>query len=232
MSLVPLIKNSQKTDHVIPKEGDKNVNGLVWKRPSRAIFVGSTGSGKTNCMNACIGHQARWRPWKKIYLMSANVESAQKGEWQYLDVTPLTEWPPLKFFEDVPGEKLLICDDNALIGLSSKGGVDSQRMRADRIVGHGSTHCNLSVYIAQQMMVNVPPNIRRLASHFVLFPHRIAHDSIPLVAKSCMVEKKHMYQLFDWTKQTGDYAFILITNEPDGRHRVRLNGERDVLGIN
>ena len=232
MSLVPHIKNPQKSDHETPAVTE---NGMVWKSPSRALFIGSTGSGKTNAMLAAIGHQARWRPWKHIFLMSANVESAVKGEYGILDdVIPLTEWPSLQFFESKPGRKLLICDDNALIGLSTKGGVDSQRMRADRIVGHGSTHCNLSVYISQQMMVNVPPNIRRLASHFILFPHRIAHDSIPLVAKSCMIEKKHMYQLFDWAKEAGDYAFILITNEPDGRARVKISGDagmRDVVGI-
>ena len=47
-------------------------------------------------------------------------------------------------------------------------GVDSQRNRADRICGYVRTHKNLSVYICQQMLVS---NIRRLASHFILFPN-------------------------------------------------------------
>jgi hypothetical protein len=31
----------------------------------------------------------------------------------------------------------------------------------------------------------------RLAGVFILFPHRIAHESIPLIAKSCMIPKKY-----------------------------------------
>jgi hypothetical protein len=130
------------------------------------------------------------------------------------------------------GRKLLICDDNALVGLPTKGGTDSQRNRADRVIGHGATHCNISVMIMQQMMTNVPPSIRRLAGVFILFPHRIAHESIPLIAKSCMIPKKYMYQMFEWTKQTGPYGFLLIENDPvPGRARCRINGERAVLGI-
>jgi Tfp pilus assembly ATPase PilU len=84
MSLVPHIKNPQKSDHETPAVTE---NGMVWKSPSRAIFIGSTGSGKTNAMLAAIGHQARWRPWKHIFLMSANVESAVKGEYGILELS-------------------------------------------------------------------------------------------------------------------------------------------------
>eukprot|EP01047_Picozoa_sp_COSAG01_P022103 COSAG01_NODE_1303_length_10815_cov_14.897938_7_plen_118_part_00 len=117
------------------------------------------------------------------------------------------------------------------MGLSTRGGVDSQRNRADRICGYVRTHKNLSVYICQQMLVSAP-NIRRLASHFILFPNRISTESIPLIAKSCMIERKHMEQLFKWGIESGPFGFILITNEPDGRARVRLNGDQNVVGIN
>ena len=80
------------------------------------------------------------------------------------------------------------------------------------------------------MMTGIPPNIRRLMSHFVLFPNRISFESIPLIAKPCMIERKHMEQLFAWCE--GEYDFILIENEPvKGRPRVRINGNRPVLGI-
>eukprot|EP01047_Picozoa_sp_COSAG01_P059964 COSAG01_NODE_7279_length_3273_cov_7.587272_2_plen_231_part_00 len=229
MSLVPHIKNPQKADHETPSISE---NGLVFKSPTTSLWVGSTGSGKTNAMLAAIAHQAQWRKYDQIFLMSPNVEATQKGEYSLLEVTPLTEWPPLKYFEEKKGRKLLICDDNALIGLPTKGGTDSQRNRADRCIGHGATHCNISVMIAQQMMTNIPPSIRRLAGVIVLFPHRIAHESIPLIAKSCMIPKKYMYQMFEWTKQTGPYGFLLIENDPvPGRARCRINGERAVLGI-
>ena len=57
-------------------------------------------------------------------------------------------------------------------------------------------------------------------------------ESIPLIAKSCMIERKHMEQLFKWGIESGPFGFILITNEPDGRARVRLNGDQNVVGIN
>ena len=229
-ALVPHIENSEKKDHVVPATTE---NGMVWKSPSMAIFCGGTGSGKTNCLLAAIGHQTKWKPYKHIFLLSPNVEAAVKGEYGILDdVVPLKEWPAISYFDKFEGRKLLIADDNALVGLSTRGGVDSQRNRADRICGYVRTHKNLSVYICQQMLVSVPPNIRRLASHFVLFPNRISTESIPLIAKSCMIERKHMEQLFKWGIESGPFGFILITNEPDGRARVRLNGDQNVVGIN
>jgi hypothetical protein len=51
------------------------------------------------------------------------------------------------------------------------------------------------------------------------------------VSKSCMIERKHMEQLFSWGIASGPYGFILITNEPDGRARVRINGNQEVHGI-
>jgi hypothetical protein len=227
-TLVPYIENSQKSDHVVP---DLQQNGLVLKSPSRVAYVGGTGSGKTNCLLACLGHCGQWKAWKHIFLLSPNVDSAIKGEYGILDdVIPLKEWPAINFFDKYPGRKALIADDNALVGLPSRGGTDSQRNRADRICGHVSTHNNLSIFVCQQMMTGIPPNIRRLMSHFVLFPNRISFESIPLIAKSCMIERKHMEQLFAWCE--GEYDFILIENEPvKGRARVRINGNRPVLGI-
>ena len=40
-----------------------------------------------------------------------------------------------------------------------------------------------------------------------------------------------MEQLFTWGIASGPYGFILITNEPDGRARVRINGNQEVHGI-
>ena len=44
--------------------------------PSMAIFCGGTGSGKTNCLLAAVGHQSKWKPYKHIFLLSPNVEAA------------------------------------------------------------------------------------------------------------------------------------------------------------
>ena len=227
--LVPFIENPDKKDHQVPGPEE---NGLVLKSPSRVACVGGTGSGKTNCLLATLGHCANWLPWKHIFLLSPNVDSVLKGEYGILDdVIPLKEWPPITFFDKYPGRKALIADDNALEGLSRRGGIDSQYTRADRICGHVSTHKNLSIFICQQTMSpGIPSNVRRLMSHFVLFPNRISFESVPLIAKSVMLERRHLEQLFAWCE--GEYDFILIENEPvPGRARVRINGSREVIGI-
>jgi hypothetical protein len=140
-ALVPHIENSEKKDHVVPATTE---NGMVWKSPSMAIFCGGTGSGKTNCLLAAVGHQSKWKPYKHIndiFLLSLNVEAAVKGEYGILDdVVPLKEWPAISYFDKYEGRKLLIADDNALVGLSTRGGVDSQRNRADRICGYVRAH--------------------------------------------------------------------------------------------
>jgi hypothetical protein len=46
-----------------------------------------------------------------------------------------------------------------------------------------------------------------------------------------MIERKHVEQLFKWGIESGPFGFILITNEPDGRARGRLNGDQNVVGI-
>lgn len=45
-----------------------------------------------------------------------------------------------------------------------------------------------------------------------------------------LLSKGQLEALFDMCQ--GPYDFILITNEPDGRARVRLNGVTPVAGIN
>eukprot|EP01047_Picozoa_sp_COSAG01_P019187 COSAG01_NODE_1060_length_11890_cov_17.763973_9_plen_122_part_00 len=82
MSLVPHIKNPQKADHETPSISE---NGLVFKSPTTSLWVGSTGSGKTNAMLAAIAHQAQWRKYDQIFLMSPNVEATQKGEYSLLE---------------------------------------------------------------------------------------------------------------------------------------------------
>jgi hypothetical protein len=62
------------------------------------------------------------------------------------------------------------------------------------------------------------------------FPQRIAKDSVTHIARGCLLFTGQLEALFNMC--TGPYDFILITNEPDGRARVRLNGVTPVAGIN
>ena len=111
-------------------------------------------------------------------------------------------------------------------------GSPSQYELADRICGHVSSHHEggLTIMIAQQTHTGIPPNIRRLMSHWFLFPRRIAVDSIGHIAKSCMLEKATLRKCFDFCE--GPYDFLLVENIPvEHRGRVRLNGWRGVKGL-
>ena len=108
----------------------------------------------------------------------------------------------------------------------------SQYELADRICGHVSSHHEngLTIMVAQQTHTGIPPNIRRLMSHWFLFPRRIAIDSIGAIARSCMLEKATLKKCLDFCE--GPYDFLLVENIPvEHRSRARLNGWRNVKGL-
>ena len=224
------IENPQKKDHAKPPE---NSHGLCLANPCRVGLVGGVGASKTTTLLNCLARCAEWKPFEHIYLMGPShcVEDMQKGEYNLLDVTPLENFPTLDYFSQRPGRSALIIDDRHLHDLSKKGN-PSQKELADRICGHVSSHHpgGLSIFIAQQTFVAIPPSIRKLMSHWILFPNRIDRAGIPHISKGVMLEKKTLETCFDFCNEN-PYDFLLITNEPDGRARVRVNGWRGVKGL-
>ena len=71
---------------------------------------------------------------------------------------------------------------------------------------------------AQQTHTGITPNIRRLISHWFLFPRRLSVDSIGHIARSCMLEKQTLRKILDFCD--GPYDFMLIENIPV-EHRPR-----------
>ena len=224
------IDNPQKVSHCDPPEG---AHGLCLSNPARCCFIGGVGSSKTTTLLNVLARCAAWKPFEHVYLMgpAGCLEGMQKGEYSMVDVTPLSSFPTLDYFASRPGRSALVIDDLHLCDLSKRGS-PSQRELADRICGHVSSHHDggLSVFIAQQQFVAVPPSIRRLMSHWVLFPNRISRESIPYLSKATMIEKGTMGTLFDWCSEN-PFDFILVTNQPDGRARVRINGHKNVKGL-
>ena len=222
------IENPQKDSHCSPPDG---CHGLVLPNPSRVGYLGGVSSGKTCALLNTIGQCHAWKPFKHVYLMSPNNETLRKGEYGVLDdVTCLDHWPTLDYFASRPGRSVLIVDDLAW-NLSKKGS-PSQYELADRICGHVSSHHHggLTIMIAQQTHTGIPPNIRRLMSHWFLFPRRIAVDSVGAISRSCMLEKATLRKCLDFAE--GPYDFLLIENIPvEHRSRVRLNGWRNIKGL-
>ena len=220
------LENSQKESHCSPP---LDAHGLCLPNPSRVGLIGGVSSGKTGvCLNM-IARCHLWKPFKHIYLMSPNNAETSKGEYSTLDVTCLDSFPLLDYFTKRPGRSALIIDD---LGWSlSQKGQPSQAELADRICGHVSSHHDggLSIFIAQQTLTGIPPNIRRLLSHWAIFPQRIARDTVGHIARNAMLEKQTLSKCFDFC--TEDFDWLLVSNIQDGRARVRKNGWQAVRGL-
>jgi hypothetical protein len=226
-----LVDNPMKAKHAKPPVDE---HGLCLANPCRVLVVGGCGASKTTTILNCIARGAMWKPWDGgIYLM-APTKDVQQGEYGLVDTEYLEQLPQLEYFKQRPGRACLIMDDIHLHSHSTakRDGAASQAELLERICGHMSTHHDggLSVFIAHQVWTGIPPKVRKLASHIILYPQRIAKDSVGHIARGCLLSKGQLEALFDMC--TGPYDFILITNEPDGRGRVRLNGVTPVAGIN
>ena len=224
---VIVIPNKMKESHASPGE---DAPGLCLANPCRVMLIGGCGAGKSACLQSMLCRGAMWKPWDGgIYLM-APTEDVQQGEYPLIDTTFLKEFPSLEYFKSRPGRAALVLDDVHLHDLSTKGS-PSQSELCNRICGHLSTHKDggLSVFIANQVWTAVPPSIRKLCSHFALFPNRIARDSIGHIARGVLLTKQQLESCCDMC--TGQYDWLLITNEPDGRARVRINGVHPVPGV-
>ena len=224
---VIVIPNKMKESHAKPPVDEA---GLCLANPCRVMLIGGCGASKTTVLQSMLARGAMWLPWEHIYLMAPTPDVAT-GEYPDITTTFLEKFPPLEYFKDRPGRSALVLDDVHLHDLSTKGNPSQQEL-CNRICGHLSTHHNpggLSVFIANQVWTAVPPSIRKLMSHYVLFPQRIARDSIGHIARGVLMTKRELEACCDMC--TGVYDFLLITNEPDGRARVRINGTEPVHGI-
>ena len=221
---VIVIPNKMKESHAKPAV---DAPGLCLANPCRVMLIGGCGAGKTAVLQSILARGACWKPWEHIYLM-APTKDVQQGEYPDIDTTFLESFPPLDYFKE--GRSAIVLDDVHLHDLSTKG-KPSQSELCHRILGHLSTHLSggLSVFICQQVWTAVLPSIRKLMSHFALFPNRIARDSIGHIARGVLLTKRQLEACCDMCVEP--YDWLLITNEPDGRARVRLNGIHPIHGI-
>ena len=230
------IANPQKAGLRTPPA---DAHGLVIPNGSFSCFIGGVGSGKTLCACNVIGRTASWLPYEHIYLSTPCNEATQKGEYALLK-TKLFEnnrIPPLKFWADKPGHSLVILDDLSLTPSTRKDKEDglSQRDRLDRLCGHVRSHHSdgLDILCMQQQLIAVPTSLRRLVSHWFLFPSRIDMGSLHTIARSVMINKRTLEALFRMCIELGPYTFLLVEQAKlPTRARVRINGVTPVPGIN
>ena len=89
---------------------------------------------------------------------------------------------------------------------------------------------SMDVYIGQQQIYGIPPQIRKLLSTWFIFPRRTSPTTHNALAQACMLDRATLKRLLDFVE--GDYGFLMINNlaEP-GRARARVNGWRAINGL-
>ena len=225
---VAVVPNPCKTSHCSPGVDD---HGLALSLPHRTGYVGGVSSGKSAALIATLAHCHAFRRYAKIFLMSPNNELIRDSEYGVVDECEcLEEWPELTFWNDQPARVALICDD--VSWALSKRGKPSQMELAERTCGAMSSHHpgGIDIYIAQQTMTGIVPAVRRLLSHWALFPKRIAQDTHPQIARTLMLDKGTLQRAFD-ACDSGPHSFLLVSNVQDGRPRLRVDGWREVAAF-
>lgn len=136
------------------------------------------------------------------------------------DLVYLESVPPPTFFPPVKAgakKTLVIVDDFELKELPK-----TQRANLDRLVGHVSTHRNVSVMIAAQEFFNIPPIARRCASVMVLWKPRDVRNLYDMSART----GENLEYLF--TLAPGQKDSIWIDNTGGSPAPLRKNGYENI----
>ena len=225
------LTNPQKLHFLHPKEG---AHGLCLSTGFAGAWVGGVSSGKTTCLLSCLAHNHSQYRYKNVFLMHPDAEAARAGEYGLCDdIKTLDHFPAMDWWEkNSPGRTALIIDD-ASWALSKKQGAGglSQHSLADRTLGYmrSHKHGSMDVYIGQQQIYGIPPNVRKLISTWFLFPSRISPQTHTALAQATMLDRNTLRKCLDFTE--GDYGFLLVNNLNDGRARCRVNGWRAIRGL-
>eukprot|EP01043_Picozoa_sp_COSAG02_P015559 COSAG02_NODE_665_length_18739_cov_9.192918_11_plen_355_part_00 len=222
------LKNPQKR-HV--RHPGSDAHGLCLSTGFAAAWIGGVSSGKTTCLLSALGHNHGHYRYKNVFLMHPDAESAKAGEYGLCDdIKVLDHFPTIEWWEkNSPGRTALIIDD-ASWQLSKKG-TPNQASLADRTMGYLRSHKtgSMDIYIGQQQVYGIPPNIRKLISTWFLFPARISPQTHTALAQATMLDRNTLRKCLDFVE--GDYGFLLVNNLNDGRSRCRVNGWRAIRGL-
>ena len=187
----------------------KSQDLLNFPHPIRAVLCGPPNRGKTTAIKNIIARQ--WPPFERCVVIypggadsTREYDDLEGDDVEVLDDFPATEWWP----SDKAGAKKTLCivDDFEMKELNKV-----QRVSLDRLVGHVSTHRNVSVFLASQHFTNIPPIARRCANLYVLYKptdmsstrtisERVGHD-LPTLFKS-FAPRQHDSIWIDLTAKT------------------------------
>jgi hypothetical protein len=183
--------------------------------PYRCVMIGKPNSGKGVVLQQLILHADP--PFENIKVWHCSPEQTHEFDDVVVnpeedivgDIPPLSSWDP-----DV--KNLLIIDDVNLAGLSKE-----DKKIFDRTCGFTSTHCNLSICILVQDLLQVKPNIRRMMNVICLWKLPDT-DAMAVLARRCGVKRKYFMQLMRKFKSYHDFLMIDGTNASPAPLRLNL----------
>jgi hypothetical protein len=201
------LSNADKSWHEVWTPGRDLLN---IPHPFRAVLMGPPNSGKTTVVkNILMRADPPFTRMVVIYPDGGGFTSEYKdcGELEMMGRIPAPEeW-------DGKDKTLCVVDDFELKSLSKE-----QRSNLDRLVGHVSTHRNVSVCICNQDVYNAPPIVRRCANLFILWKPKDVVSMQTFASRT----GEDLQQLFDMTTSRFDSIWIDMT--VDSPAPLRLNG--------
>jgi hypothetical protein len=203
------LPNKDKAFH---EKWSNSRNMLNIPHPFRAVALGPPNMGKTNIVKNIL---IRAKPeFEEVFLLHCNGEYTK--EYDDCNVQLLDEIPSPQQWAGVV-KTLVIIDDLELKTLSK-----IHNRNLDRLFGHVSTHCNISVILCSQDAFNVPASIRRCVNLFILWKTRDL-DSMATMARKSGMKSGHLNSIFEQLMmQPRDSLWIDLTdNSP---FPLRKNG--------
>lgn len=191
----------------------KRSPGLI-PHPFRILALGSVGRGKTNSLkNIFLKHQASSKPFKKLYVITCDVESA---EWTDCEPDILTD-ELLEINDFDPSEKTaLVIDDYEFVKLSK----DDQR-KLSTLMRYISSHRNVSIFLSFQSFFDCPSVARKCANVFMIYKPN-SKQECTTIENRCGLEKGTLTQLFK-TVCKKPYDHVLIDKSVNSPFPLRRN---------
>ena len=179
-----LIKSIDKQHHEKYFEGR---NMLNYPHPWVMVCTGRRNAGKSMYIKNTIVRSDP--PFERIQVMSCD---PMAKEWANdMDAEILSEIPAPDEYFDNEEKTLLVLDDICFVDLDKES-----KKKLDRLVGFISSHCNVSIAIANQDYFSVIPIARKCASIHVIW-RPTCSDELNTVSRRTGVSAKKIIHIFE-----------------------------------
>ena len=186
--IVP-VPNADKGAWVESWDKPRNRPIGLFPHPTRAIFTGNTGHGKSTAMlNCMLTVQASNRPFKEVHVICCDVGSQ---EWDHIEPTSKRETLPDIAEFDRSKKVLLIIDDWDTTKISK-----AQQKLLSKWFRYGSTHLNTSIYMSYQSCFHVPTIARRCSNLWHIWKPS-SDTELRMIGERCGLKAEEITDIFD-----------------------------------